>query len=604
MNARVNMQNKLLLLPSAILLLLRATPKLSILFLALIILQGLLPTANVAIGMYLVDDIAEKTDTGLVFLALLWGITLVAPAMLTPVVNVLQNILNTRSTWLTQQKIINAACEIDDLKYMESADIHNNLEMLSQQAGYQPLNLLVGLVTIFRSALTALGLALVLFSVVWWLPLAFLLPMLPMTRSVARANMLLFNKLFNNGINIRKVNYFVSALLDVKLLKEIRLFNLSPFFKAKHAASTHALEQELNQVRRQALAGPLLWNLLYLGCVLAAILWFVKHLAAGSVSVGVLLGTLQSIAIFNVSCQGIVYALANVGECLEFVARLKALETAAAGQIKTFRIATAPDIQEIRFENVSFAYHTGEPVLENINLRLRAGDRLALVGENGAGKSSLIKLLCRLYSPTSGRITCNGIDIADIDIQRWREQLSAIFQDFGHYALTVRENVAFSDSAEADEAFYQACRRAKFLPGAGIQPETQLDKAYDGTELSGGQWQRLALARALYAGGQLIIFDEPTSALDPRVEAELFAQFNNLAQGKTAVIVTHRLGVVKHATRVAVLKAGKIVEQGTPTELEQLRGEYYALLTLQREQYNRDERPGDEEEQRHAAPDF
>lgn len=600
----VKLKNQLQLLLYAISLLLRSTPILSCLFLLLIISQGLFPTFNVMISMHLVDIIAAKEYGSLTLVTVLWGVTLVAPGVLNPLVNTLQSILNTKSTWLTQQKIMLAACKINDLKHLESADIHNDLDTLSKEASHRPLNLLVGLVELFRDALRITGLSLVLVSVAWWLPLAFLLPLIPLSIVVADANMDMFDALLKKSKQARRIKYFVAVLLDVRLIKEIRLFNLAPFFIHKHTRAFNQLESELNQIRKKQLLRPQPWNLLYIACVSAALFYFVRALAAGAISAGGLLGTIQAISILSLTCQWAVYTFAGVSTSMGFFERLSALEQMGDREEKTFPVTELPDIIEIRFEDVSFHYHDGRPALKNINLTLRSGDRLALVGENGAGKSTLIKLLCRLYRPTAGRITCNGINADDIDIQLWRQKIGAIFQDFGHYSLTLRENITFSErpGQEDEQNFTRACRRASLRMGDAVTPDMLLGKEYDGTELSGGEWQRLALARALYAERELIIFDEPTSAMDPRVEAELFGKFSLLAEGKTAVMVTHRLGVVQYASRVAVLKNGEIVEQGSPYALERARGEYYALLTLQRDQYAKPVEP--EDENTDALPDL
>ncbi|MBI0552280.1 ABC transporter ATP-binding protein [Pectobacterium parmentieri] len=580
-------KEKLQLIQYSVSLLLRSSPTLSCLFLILITLQGLLPTLSVMTSIHLGNIISSADHSGLTTVAILWALTFVIPGVLAPVISTLQSILNSKATFLTQRKIMEAACRIDDLMLIESPDLHDDLEVLSREAAHRPLNLLVNLIDIFRGTLTLLSLSLVLASVVWWLPLAFLLPLVPVTFAVAYSQIDIFKAMLGKGMPARRIKYFLSVLLDVKLAKEIRLFNLSSFFLDKHRQSFNELEDELNQVRRKQLMRPQPWNLLYLLCSLGVMFWFVDYLSTGKISVGGLLGTIQSISFFGLSCQWMVYSFANVGVCFGFFARLKALETvAAAPQAPPEEPWPAP-LHEIRFEDVSFAYQDDNFVLKNINLTLRAGDHLAIVGENGAGKSTLIKLLCRLYHPTSGRITCNGTDIARIDIYQWRRQLSAIFQDFGHYNLNIKENVTFThlSTLETERGFLDACAKAQFALGNGIAPDTLIGKEYAGTELSGGQWQRLALARALYTPGELIILDEPTSAMDPRVEAEIFRQFSTLVHGKTAVMVTHRLGVVKHASYLIVLKQGEIVERGTPADLEQARGEYYSLLKLQREQY-------------------
>ncbi|MCL9674574.1 ABC transporter ATP-binding protein [Citrobacter sp. MNAZ 1397] len=587
---------KLQLIRYSVSLLLRSSPKLSFIFLLLITLQGVMPTLSVMTSIHLGNIIGSADHTGLTTIAILWALTFVVPGILAPIISTLQSILNSKATFLTQKKIMEAACRIDDLMLIESPGLHDDLEILSREAAHRPLNLLVNLIDIFRGTLTLLSLSMVLASVVWWLPLAFLLPLIPVTFAVAYSQIDIFKAMLGKGMPARRIKYFLSVLLDVKLAKEIRLFDLSGFFLDKHQQSFNELEDELNLVRKKQLMRPQPWNILYLLCSLGVMFWFVDYLSTGKISVGGLLGTIQSISFFGLSCQWMVYSFANVGVCFGFFARLKALETIANATQDIPVEENSGQLQEIRFEDVSFTYDGENYVLKNINLTLRTGDHLAIVGENGAGKSTLIKLLCRLYLPTSGRITCNGIDIARIDIKQWRRQLSAIFQDFGHYNMTIKENVTFTNMAtsETERDFLKACEIAQFDLGNGIGPETLIGKEYGGTELSGGQWQRLALARALYAPGNLVILDEPTSAMDPRVEAEIFRQFSTLVQGRTAVMVTHRLGVVKHANYLIVLKQGEIVECGTPVKLEQAQGEYYSLLKLQREQYQYGESKNDE----------
>lgn len=588
--------DKVRLIVYSISLLLRSSPALSFIFMALITLQGLLPTLSVMASIQLGNILSSNDHTTLKTIAALWALTFVIPGILSPVISTLQSILNSKATFLTQRKIMEAACRINDLMLIESPDLHDDLEVLSREAAHRPLNLLVNLIDIFRGTLTLLSLSLVLASVVWWLPIAFLIPLIPVTFAVAYSQIDIFKAMLGKGMSARRITYFISVLLDVKLAKEIRLFNLSNFFLDKHQQAFIELEDELNKVRKKQLIRPQPWNLFYLLCALGVIFWFVNYLTTGKISVGGLLGTIQSISFFGLSCQWMVYSFANVGVCLNFFARLKSLEKVADAPQQQVEEEWLEPIDEIRFEDVSFAYQAENFVLKNVSFTLRAGDHLAIVGENGAGKSTLIKLLCRLYHPTSGRITCNGTDIAHIDIKQWRNRLSAVFQDFGHYNLSIKENVTFTHDStpEIEQAFLDACAKARFSIDTITAPDTIIGKEYAGTELSGGQWQRLALARALYSSGELIILDEPTSSIDPRVEAEIFRQFSSLVEGKTAVMVTHRLGVVKHASFLIVLKKGEIVEQGTPRELEQSRGEYYSLLSLQREQYQFEENKNDQ----------
>lgn len=365
--------------------------------------------------------------------------------------------------------------------------------MLSREATHRPLNLLVNLVDIFRGALTLLSLSLVLASVTWWLPLAFLIPLIPVTFAVAHSQMDIFREMLGKGLPARLIKYYLSVLLDVKYAKEIRVFRASAFFMDKYQQAFSELEHQLHVVRKKQLMRPQPWNLLYLCSSIGVMFWFVDFLSTGKISFGSLLGIIQSISFFGLSCQWMVYSFANVGVCFGFFSRFKDLESVSVREEAPRDGDGIFPLEEIRFENVSFSYPGETAVLRNISFTMRQGELIAIVGENGAGKSTLIKLLCRLYASTSGRITCNGVDIADIDIARWRRQISAVFQDFGHYNLSIRENITFSSNAstqEDDVSFRRACRAARFEQADAEGADALLGKEFAGTlsHCDGAQW--------------------------------------------------------------------------------------------------------------------
>jgi len=248
----------------------------------------------------------------------------------------------------------------------------------------------------------------------------------------------------------------------------------------------------------------------------------------------------------------------------------------------------------IRFEKVSFVYPGGaEPVLKDVNLEIQPGEKVALVGANGAGKSTLTKLLLGLYQPTGGRITIDGVDLAAMAPASLRRNVSCVFQDFVRYSMSVYDNVANGRLGASREAVEAACRASGLsqvladLP-AGL--ETELGRALnDGVELSGGQWQRVALARAFVRDAQVLVLDEPTAALDPRAELEVFGKFVELVHGKTALLISHRLGSARLADRVIVLGDGRVIETGSHDELMAANGRYAELFHMQAQWYEEGE---------------
>jgi ABC-type multidrug transport system fused ATPase/permease subunit len=248
--------------------------------------------------------------------------------------------------------------------------------------------------------------------------------------------------------------------------------------------------------------------------------------------------------------------------------------------------ATDRPARAIRFRDVTFAYPGGRPVLDHFDLTVPAGTSLAIVGQNGAGKTTLAKLLCRLYDPQAGAIEVDGVDLRALPIDAWRTRVTAVFQDFIRFELSLRDNVAPAGAPDS------AVRAAIDAAGAGglAELDTILARGYDGgTDLSGGQWQRVALARALCAvqtGAAVVLLDEPTAQLDVRGEAEIFDRILAATRPCTTILISHRFSTVRHADRICVLEHGRVVELGTHEELMTRGGRYKTMFDLQAQRFN------------------
>jgi ABC-type multidrug transport system fused ATPase/permease subunit len=250
------------------------------------------------------------------------------------------------------------------------------------------------------------------------------------------------------------------------------------------------------------------------------------------------------------------------------------------------RSAEGLPARELRFRGVTFAYPTtGDPVLRSLDLTIPAGSSLAIVGQNGAGKTTLAKLLCRLYDPQAGAIEVDGVDLRDLDLESWRSRVTAVFQDFIRFELSLRENVA--PNGAPDDVVLAALQDAGAADLASL--DTVLAKAYEnGTDLSGGQWQRIALARALCAvrlGAGVVLLDEPTAQLDVRGEAEIFNRILSATRSCTTILISHRFSTVRHADRICVLEHGRVIELGAHEELMALGGRYHTMFELQAQRF-------------------
>ncbi|HUP87351.1 MAG TPA: ABC transporter ATP-binding protein [Acidimicrobiales bacterium] len=258
------------------------------------------------------------------------------------------------------------------------------------------------------------------------------------------------------------------------------------------------------------------------------------------------------------------------------------------------RPASGLPTESIRFDDVGFTYPSGGAlVYRHLDLTIPAGRSLAIVGRNGVGKTTLVKLLCRLYDPTSGAITVDGRDLRTFDVEAWRERVSVVFQDFVRFELSLRRNVVL-DRGSVDDA-----ELVRLLEVAGAGGLAHLDQSLSkaqpgGTDLSGGQWQRVALARALAAvhlGAGVIILDEPTAQLDVRGEAAIFERLLHATAGCTTILISHRFSTVRHADRIVVIEDGVVVEQGSHDELMAAAGRYRAMFDLQASRFNDDDVP-------------
>ncbi|RIH91700.1 ABC transporter ATP-binding protein [Meiothermus granaticius] len=555
--------------------------------------SGLIPVGVLSATRDLVDGLVYGLGSGSLSPALLGplaGLALLFALdfLLVPWVTYLQGVVNERLTARVHLLLMEKAAGMPDLTPFEDAGFYDELQVLRDQAPYQPLNLLVFFGNAFRGGIAVAGVLLLLLTLAPIFPLLLLLATLPQALLTFRLQKGVWEAVLFSAPEARRMRYYAEVLLNPEAAKEVRLFGLLPFFRGRYLEAFGRLHQELRRARgRQALGASSLVFVSALATA-AALYLGLRQALLGSGGLGNLVLLLQSVGSLQQNLYGLVQDGGMLYESLLYFERLEGF----LARLSPFApLSTGRSVQcfeEIRFENVGFSYPDGRRALEGISFRLRQGERLALVGENGAGKTTLVKLLLRFYDPSEGRILVDGIDLREVDLEVWRRLVAAVFQDFGRYALTLRENIVLADlERQSDfgrlEEAARAGGAAELLGRLGS--EVLLSKAFGGTDLSLGEWQRIALARAFFRQAELLILDEPTASLDPKEEAHLYRRFAELARGKTVLLITHRLASVQMADRILVLREGRLVEEGSHQALLHCNGLYAELWRLQAEGY-------------------
>ena len=396
-------------------------------------------------------------------------------------------------------------------------------------------------------------------------------------------------------------NYWTDLLCSREAAPEIRLFGVADRLRARWRHAFNRYLAQMTSVRQRSalytIGGVALQELISLVMVFALLVLALR----GAITIGSLVGLLYGLSRFRELAGSFVVALVELVYRWTHLAHLRGfLALPSESRLLQPRRVPQPLRQGVQFHNVSFTYPGAErPVLSNVTLTLGPKERVALVGENGSGKTTLVRLLLGLYRPSAGKITVDDVDLAAVDVERWRREATAVFQDYMRYLTTVGENIAYADvSLLGEKVLPLELSHPRIVAAAtqsGVHPfiarlstgyATPLGKEFEGgVELSSGQWQGLALARAYLRDAQLVVLDEPTAALDPRREVEVYRQFRNSTNDRCAVMITHRLGAAKLVDRIVVLREGRIVEVGEHQTLLSRNGEYARMYRLQAHWY-------------------
>ncbi|MBX7375387.1 ABC transporter ATP-binding protein [Clostridium chauvoei] len=400
----------------------------------------------------------------------------------------------------------------------------------------------------------------------------------------------IFTDLENQSANIRReFEYYEKCMIDREYYKETRLLGAFSYFKDLYSSALLLLNKKLWQAEKKANLIELGMKVFTLICYMGILYLLFTSLMSGKIGVGAFGAVLSAIGTMFSTMEE--FICREVGDITKMFGAVRNLDRFLDLQERQGEPVEIEGVPNISLKNVGFVYPcASKPSLSNINLDISPKETIAIVGENGAGKSTLAKLILGLYLPTEGKVEFGGYDTKKISPESIYSKVSAVFQKYQKYKMTLSENVSISDienfnNQKLKEVLEKAdveLNKERFPDGL----ETMLSREFDGVDLSGGQWQRIAIARGLYAFKDIIILDEPTAAIDPLEESRIFNKFKELAAGRTAIIVTHRMGTVKIADRIIVMEDGSIKEIGSHEDLMQGNSSYKKMYLSQEKWYS------------------
>ncbi|KKB06963.1 ABC transporter ATP-binding protein [Devosia geojensis] len=569
------------------------------------LVRALQPVAMLYVGKLIIDEVVRLTggavpagdfrtwwESGaLTYVATLLAIEfalVVVSDYLTRAVSLVDQILGELHSNTVSIELMQHAAALD-LIHFESADYQDRLERARRQAGSRS-TVLSQLFGQAQDIITVATLAIGLFVYAPWLILLLFLSLIPAVWGEQRFNTMGYYMSRGRTPERRQLEYLRRIGATPETAKEVKLFDLGDFLveRFRSLATTIFLDNRKLAIDRAVWGGLLaaISTLTYYGAY-AYIVW---RTIAGDFTIGDLTFLSGSFLRLNGLFQKILLGFTQVAGQTLYLDDLFSFFEIKPTIVQPINPKPFPEPirQGIRFENVGFRYPEAETwAIRNLSFEIHAGETMALVGENGAGKSTIVKLMTRLYDPDEGRISIDGIDLKDIDIADLRRHVGVIFQDFIRYSFTAAENIAVGslDEAPSRERIEEAAERslaADVIEKLPLKYDQPLGRLFNkGRDLSGGEWQKIAIARAYMRDAQMMILDEPTAALDAKAEAEVFARFIGLAQGKTTLLISHRFSTVRMADRILVLEGGRIIEDGSHAELVAKGGVYADLFELQ-----------------------
>jgi ATP-binding cassette subfamily B protein len=563
-------------------------------------IQGILPLLSLYLTKLMIDILTsgltiyppEVWQRLVLLLLAVGGVTLVSDICV-----FFEDLVNTgqshRVTDFMSDLLHSKSIEMD-LEYYETPQYLDTLKRAQEEALDRPQLVLQHLVDVAQQSISLSAMIILLLSLHWGVSGVLFVAAIPSVLVRVKFSRRMYDWLHQKTALDRQTDYLSWMLTGDLFAKEIRLFNLGTLFRERFQQLRQELFQGVLAISTQRAIAGLGAQVLSSILILATYAFIVIQAFQGTLKISDLFLYYQAFERGQTALKGLLGSLTGLYEDNLFLSNLyEFLNLKAAVAEPDHPVPVPRPMQSgIVFDQVSFQYSTStRQALNQVTLSVQPGEVIALVGENGSGKTTLIKLLCRLYDPTSGSVTIDGMDLKHFSTLDLRRQISVIFQDYAKYHLTALENIWLGNTElpHTQASILPAARRAGADSVISRLPQgydTILGKLFeDGEELSIGQWQKVALARAFLRNSQVIVLDEPTSAMDPKSEYEVFQKFRELIKDQAAILISHRLSTVKMADRIYVLRGGKVIEHGTHDDLMERSGLYADLFETQAQPY-------------------